>query len=61
VEEWIVGQWIQEGKYPSVKEVILGDIIMKCWNGGFASAREVAQSIEQESRNILLLGNECYS
>lgn len=49
VEEWIVGQWIREGKYPNVKTVILGDIIMRCWNGDFKSAKEVAQSIEQSS------------
>ncbi|KAF1961498.1 serine/threonine protein kinase [Byssothecium circinans] len=53
VEEWIVAQWIREGKYPSVKDVILGDIIVKCWNGDFISAKEVARSIEREFANIL--------
>jgi hypothetical protein len=51
VEEWIVSRWISEGKYPSIKDVILGEIIMTCWNGDFKSAKEVAQSIEHEFKN----------
>jgi serine/threonine protein kinase len=51
-EEWIVHQWIQEGKYPDVKEVKLGDIITKCWKGEFESAGKVAQTIEREIRFV---------
>jgi len=48
VEGWMVDAWFQEGKYPDVAGVTLGDIITKCWKGQFQSAQEVAQSIERE-------------
>ncbi|KAF1993987.1 kinase-like protein, partial [Amniculicola lignicola CBS 123094] len=32
---WMVQLWLQEGIYPDVSEVKLGDIISKCWKGQF--------------------------
>jgi hypothetical protein len=34
----------------SCKDVVLGDIILKCWKGGFTPAKEVAQEIEDKSK-----------
>lgn len=48
VEGWMVQLWLQEGIYPDVSGVKLGDIISKCWKGQFNSAEEVAQSIQSE-------------
>ena len=53
VEEWVVAQWIRDDKYPDVQEVVLGDIIMKCWKGQFVSAKEVAQSIEHTIKYVV--------
>jgi hypothetical protein len=59
VEEWIVAQWIREGKYPDIKNVVLGDITMKCWKGGFTSAKEVAQDIEDRGKHFIKFINFC--
>ncbi|KAF2174381.1 kinase-like protein, partial [Zopfia rhizophila CBS 207.26] len=45
---WMVQLWLQEGIYPDVSEVKLGDIISKCWKGQFNFSEEVAQSIQSE-------------
>lgn len=49
VEEWIVAQWIREGKYPDIKNVALGDIIKKCWEGGFKSRRMLPRTLKIEA------------
>lgn len=59
VEEWIVAQWIREGKYPDIKNIVLGDIIMKCWKGGFKSAKEVAQDIEDRGKHFIKFISFC--
>ncbi|KAI0867269.1 kinase-like domain-containing protein [Hypoxylon argillaceum] len=53
VEEWIVAQWIREGKYPDINNIALGDMIMKCWKGVFKSAKEVAQDIEDRGKQFI--------
>jgi serine/threonine protein kinase len=60
VEEWIVAQWIREGKYPDIKNVVLGDIIMKCWKGGFTSAKEVAQEIKDRGKHFIKFISFCF-
>ena len=54
VEGWMVQQWLQEGIYPDVYEVKLGEIISKCWKGRFNSAEEVAQSIQNEMGSFFI-------
>ncbi|EEP78337.1 predicted protein [Uncinocarpus reesii 1704] len=41
-----VGQLFKKGIYPDVKDIVLGDVIAKCWAGEFTTAREVAESIK---------------
>ncbi|CAK7225050.1 hypothetical protein SCUCBS95973_005729 [Sporothrix curviconia] len=46
-EDW-AGEAVRllcEGKYPDVSNVVLGDIIQKCWKTEFTSAQQVADSI----------------
>jgi hypothetical protein len=45
VEEWIVPQQIRGGRYPDIKNLVRGDIIMKCWKGAFKSAKEVHRTL----------------
>ena len=51
VEEWDVAAWICEGRYPDVTDVALGDIIARCWKGDFATAGEVASSVNDAIAN----------
>ena len=37
----------RQGRFPSVEEVLLGDIILGCWNGHFPSAQKVLRFGEQ--------------
>lgn len=46
----MLGLWIREGKYPVVKDVIVGDIIKKCWDGEYKSAKEVAKDVDSKLR-----------
>lgn len=41
---------LRQGTYPYVSNVMLGDIVEKCWKSGFASAQEVADCIYQKVR-----------
>ncbi len=47
VEEEFVLKRIAKREYPDVSEVLLGDVMMKCWMGVFGSAAEVAKAIAQ--------------
>jgi len=50
LEDGMLGLWIREGKYPDVKDVTLGNIIKKCWDGEYKSAKEVSKDIDSELR-----------
>jgi hypothetical protein len=41
---------MQQGRYPDVSKLPLGDVIAKCWNGFFNSAIDVAEEISNSSR-----------
>jgi hypothetical protein len=45
LKEDAIDKLLEEGKYPDVSEVLLGEVIQKCWNGGYDSAFEVAEDI----------------
>ncbi len=45
LEDQAVDRLIAEGQYPDVSAVPLGDVVMRCWKGGFNSAGEVAEEI----------------
>lgn len=45
LEDWEVDKLLEQGKYPDVSKVPLGNVIAKCWKGGFDSAAQVAQEI----------------
>lgn len=47
IDEEIIDLWLEEGKYPDVMEVTLGQVILKCWKGEFNSAAEVTSEIER--------------
>jgi serine/threonine protein kinase len=46
-EESEITNWMKEGKYPDVSEMELGAVVLKCWNGEFEFAEEVASEIER--------------
>lgn len=60
LEDWIIKAdelitlWFRENRYPDVNDVMLGDIIVKCWKGQFNNAEEIAQSIEKEMHSSSL-------
>ncbi|KAL2259838.1 hypothetical protein VTK26DRAFT_6337 [Humicola hyalothermophila] len=45
LEDYKVERLFKQGKYPDITDVALGDVISKCWEGGFSSAAEVAEAI----------------
>jgi hypothetical protein len=45
-EDWMIEEWIKEGRYPDVGDVELGEVMDGCWKGRFGSAGEVARKIE---------------
>ncbi|KAL2017170.1 hypothetical protein VTK56DRAFT_2539 [Thermocarpiscus australiensis] len=49
LEDYEVEKLIEQRKYPDVSNTPLGDVIAKCWEGGFGSAAEVAQAIANSS------------
>lgn len=42
----VIESWFRDGIYPEVHDIPLGDIMLKCWKGGFESAKEVAEEIK---------------
>lgn len=50
-QEREVEKLMEEGKYPDVSELPLGDVIVKCWKreGYFTSAADVAEEIARSS------------
>ena len=62
--EGMAATLLREGKYPDVTDVVLGNVITKCWKGEFTSAHEVADSINSKVRAIgvsaiSLISNQC--
>ncbi|KND91457.1 Tyrosine-protein kinase transforming protein erbB, partial [Tolypocladium ophioglossoides CBS 100239] len=45
IEKEAIGKLLEQGKYADVADVPLGEIIRRCWDGGFNSALEVAEEI----------------
>jgi hypothetical protein len=45
LEKEAICKLLEEGQYPNVSKVPLGDLIRRCWEGGFDSVAEVAEEI----------------
>lgn len=45
LEKEAVAKLLEEGQYPDVSNISLGDVIRRCWEGGFDSVAEVAEEI----------------
>jgi hypothetical protein len=45
IEKETIGKLLEEGTYPDVSKILLGDIIQKCWQGVFHSVAEVGGEI----------------
>jgi serine/threonine protein kinase len=50
---------MRQGRYPDVKTLPLGDVIVKCWNGFFDSALLVAEEISSSSKFHCYLKARC--
>src|SRR6266566_1207568 len=47
-----VDKLLKEGRYPDVSGILLGDVIQKCWAGGFESAAQVADAVASHYRTL---------
>ena len=44
-------------EYPDVGNLVLGDIILRCWNSGYRSMQEVLDDINYCCEGIVLLAS----
>lgn len=47
LEYWEIDRLLEERRYPSVSNLVIGEVMLKCWNGVFSSAAEVADDIKR--------------
>ncbi|KAK2740119.1 COP9 signalosome catalytic subunit rri1 [Myotisia sp. PD_48] len=51
--------WFQNGNYPEVNNIGLGNVMLKCWKGEYKSAdqvkRDIMREIDQEAENLVKL------